>query len=1130
MKIKFYFFLFFILTISSAKALTFNNFFELDQCVNNYNSFTEYKQNLQNCFKNQNIIIEENSLKVIKNNSGIIDNIIKIKYPKEEIEKKNSLLRDIFFTDEKNKKIKFSLENKNFIKLNRYIKKNPRDIYALTEDINKLTYNDKLISEFKRREIFINIYNSFKPELLNPKISKNLLEASTPTNGMAAIGLVGVAALGALGGGSGSGDSGPATLSLSVSTTTVAECDSAINITGTLTKAHSSNVTITYTLGGTATNTVDYNLSSTTSTISAGSTTGTVTLTPVNDTTNETSETITLSADVTGVSTTGNTSTTITLYDYVLKCNATAYSEGTSSAQNTIKNRSSWTGVNADSNIHPYEQMNIHKVHSFTSGVTSLTGVGQVIHIHDSRCSHGNHIGTNHEIFANKTIVNLDDGGAGEATFSIADSSNHGHCNGVATFAAGDINADSSGVAPDADLVLSDLDNVVGSTFSHWADDLDSARANNAVASNNSWGFGGTNNNVSEVETFRSANGFTASEAWSSLWLSSTTASAVATWDEYIQALLDFQQSGVMVWSAANTVSESDASGMAGLPFWYDGTKHATDLSKAWLSVNVTDYSGDADLSNAVESEFTLKGNKCGSTAAYCLTVDGYDLNPAIYVDGASSEYDTDASTVSWGSSWSAPMVSGGIALVSQAFPNHTPEQIVDRILASANNVFFTPTGNTTFTTHGASIQHGYHSDWGHGVPDFYAAMSPITTSSNVLSFGSGGSGSGGSGGSGSGGAVPFSQIKKHPVSSTSILLSSSIGDSVSNGLSDKTTYAYDALNGGFKFKLSNFITNEKTNNQKIEYNLNSELYYLNNFTKENSTIIKNDLNFYSGEYFNFRDKYNKGLSITLNQPNIALQNFNHFNSNNYQNVFLSENKGVGLNQKFNLFENNILLGYNNSKFNLLTDINNDHDVPLETLALSLNVNSDKFDILSFTTGLLKEENTFLLSKGTGAFGINSKDNLSKFYGLNLFKKFDDMGDIHFSTIIGNSRLNNSENSFIIDTSKVLSSSFEFVYKLKNLFDNDEFNISISQPNRVEKGEMTFGLLGLADKNGILPYEKHTLSLTPSGRQKDLILSYYRNHSKNFKTGFKSIITDDLGHYKNSNLDTNFIFSASLAF
>ena len=83
---------------------------------------------------------------------------------------------------------------------------------------------------------------------------------------------------------------------------------------------------------------------------------------------------------------------------------------------------------------------------------------------------------------------------------------------------------------------------------------------------------------------------------------------------------------------------------------------------------------------------------------------------------------------------------------------------------------------------------------------------------------------------------------------------------------------------------------------------------------------------------------------------------------------------------------------------------------------------------------------------------------------------------------------------------------------------------------RVEKGDMTFRLMGLADKNGILPYKDHIIELTPSGRQKDLILSYYTNFSKNFKTGLKAIITDDMGHYKNSNLDTNFILSASLTF
>jgi len=72
--------------------------------------------------------------------------------------------------------------------------------------------------------------------------------------------------------------------------------------------------------------------------------------------------------------------------------------------------------------------------------------------------------------------------------------------------------------------------------------------------------------------------------------------------------------------------------------------------------------------------------------------------------------------------------------------------------------------------------------------------------------------------------------------------------------------------------------------------------------------------------------------------------------------------------------------------------------------------------------------------------------------------------------------------------------------------------------------------MGLADKNGILPYQDHSIDLTPSGRQKDVVLSYYKNHSKNFKTGIKAIITDDLGHIKNSNLESNFIFSASLTF
>ena len=61
------------------------------------------------------------------------------------------------------------------------------------------------------------------------------------------------------------------------------------------------------------------------------------------------------------------------------------------------------------------------------------------------------------------------------------------------------------------------------------------------------------------------------------------------------------------------------------------------------------------------------------------------------------------------------------------------------------------------------------------------------------------------------------------------------------------------------------------------------------------------------------------------------------------------------------LMGNDLFVSYNNSKINPLTNINHDIILPLETLALSLNLNNKLFEKLSLTTGLMKEENSFLL-------------------------------------------------------------------------------------------------------------------------------------------------------------------------
>ena len=180
------------------------------------------------------------------------------------------------------------------------------------------------------------------------------------------------------------------------------------------------------------------------------------------------------------------------------------------------------------------------------------------------------------------------------------------------------------------------------------------------------------------------------------------------------------------------------------------------------LTVMFAEFTGTS-LSGASTSDFNRLGNPCGAAKEWCLVVDDRDIGAAGYIDnGGNSIYSTLG-----GSSMGAPQVSGMIALLAQAFPNHTPEQLTDRLLASANNSWFTPTGNTTFTTHGASIKHGYHTTWGHGVPDLYAALSPIVFKCKpgflwiyfleVMSHQvkiSGGSG-----------AVPFSQVEKLAVS-----------------------------------------------------------------------------------------------------------------------------------------------------------------------------------------------------------------------------------------------------------------------------------------------------------------------------------------------------------------------------
>ena len=97
-------FLIFFFSILHTQAATFKNYNELYDCVETYNTFFGYKKNLKNCFQKKGITIEDDSLKLIKKDSGIIQNIIELDLPQESTIKKpkkklSDLLNDIFKPD-----------------------------------------------------------------------------------------------------------------------------------------------------------------------------------------------------------------------------------------------------------------------------------------------------------------------------------------------------------------------------------------------------------------------------------------------------------------------------------------------------------------------------------------------------------------------------------------------------------------------------------------------------------------------------------------------------------------------------------------------------------------------------------------------------------------------------------------------------------------------------------------------------------------------------------------------------------------------------------------------------------------------------------------------------------------------
>ena len=383
-----------------------------------------------------------------------------------------------------------------------------------------------------------------------------------------------------------------------------------------------------------------------------------------------------------------------------------------------------------------FELHNVHWAHA-----AGLTGAGSVVAVVDDGFR------LTHQELAGKTISST-------GTLPVA-----GHGTFVAALLAGKKDGvGMHGVAPGADLHLTSFQ-PSGSSFSisNVTNGTNAAAALGAVAQNNSWGF---NVSASSLQTYLNTN----SGASTAQGLNALLGHGSGNWQSYINALDNFQNDGVVVWALSNDNTIVSGDVMAALPYF------ESRLAEAWIATanGYFEVDGNGDITRAVRLSAA-----CGLAAKFCLAGDGiarsaWNTGDTNYVSG-------------FGTSFVAPQVSGAVALLSEAFPDMTPSEWAQRLLASADNSWFASEGVPVagVVDYGNGASHAYSTEWGHGVLDIKAALSPIGSVS-VLS------------------GATVTSAERFDLTESSIVAPASFGDSLTLALAPQQLAVFDALNRAY--------------------------------------------------------------------------------------------------------------------------------------------------------------------------------------------------------------------------------------------------------------------------------------------------------------------------------------------
>ncbi len=634
----------------------------------------------------------------------------------------------------------------------------------------------------------------------------------------------------------------------------------------------------------------------------------------------------------------------------------------------------------------------------------------------------------------------------------------HGHGSHVAGIIAAEHNNNSTihGVAYDADLYTfkafnssgSGTDSSTGTAFGL----IEAIAAIDII--NNSWG---TNADCSSASSCRTVIGTTTYDNWEDISQLSTPK--------------------ISVFAAGND-SESQPNAEC------QTMAYNTDISAVSVCVVAVSHSS-LGTDGGLLADFS---NECGIVSAYCIAAPGdriYSLNQ----NGGYS--------FSSGTSMAAPMVSGGLALIMQEFSSLTPEQVVSRLLSTAND----------------TSEYSQSSKYGHGLMNLNAATVAVGSLQTI---------------NGSN-LLDDLNTSYYDLVDNTFLSSAAFSNAFNRALDGKVMEVYDSFDrANFKVNINDFFSSASYVSQNTSENHMARLIPKNKEKIQHKNLFGN---------FSFKVDKNS-LQSTLFEP---MGDFLILGYNQITNSFENELDPLASFFNDNPFGNKYLVNpyfYTGSGQDYFMSFNSNGTYGFDTftngdtsdLGLAFNFNpfsSTDGDTkyagdLQVVLGTNYEQNKFLNSTSTGVFSTGDMSN-TNFTGLKYKKNITDSLTFVGSGFAGYTYIDKTNDSYITDSTPLLTSSFTLGFAKSNFIKKNQIlGFFINQPQRVEKGNINLRVPTSSDRDRTVTYSDLNVDLEPEERQinYDFVFNKSITDMSNLSANFTHVQNSD--HSSNSE-NQNFI-------